>query len=101
MLCKYLIDIYNNHIHSQLIDDELFYSKQCEKNFLDVWDKIIFEEINRGQYKIIIENKIVGKTINGSIFSFIDLDLIIFGTPFNTDHYYNFLIKKHNLKINE
>jgi hypothetical protein len=37
MLCNYLVDIYKNHIHKSLADDEYKYSKYIDEQLNDLW----------------------------------------------------------------
>jgi hypothetical protein len=40
MFCNYLNNIYLEHIHPHLLDDELIYSAEVWETFLDVWGSV-------------------------------------------------------------
>jgi hypothetical protein len=61
MLCKYLNDIYENHIKANLIDDEFEYYYPIENHFLDLWnhvDIIIKKHPDRDYDLYFIDNKL-------------------------------------------
>jgi hypothetical protein len=51
MLCSYLIDIYDNHIHPQLVDDDFFYSKLIEYKILLKYDEVVEETAVKINYQ--------------------------------------------------
>jgi hypothetical protein len=44
MFCNYINDIYKNHIHPNLIDDEFKYTKLLEETFFDLYNQISYKQ---------------------------------------------------------